>query len=92
LVRAYRNRRNTFHAAVAAKKAEKLFLKVGIDGVPYISKVALRMYKGYRELREALDLLFSAQSFWPARRCLLWKMCHVSKYHISPILSCLSAQ
>jgi auxin-responsive protein IAA len=61
LVRAYR--RNTFHAAVAAKKAEKLFLKVRIDGVPYISKVALRMYKGYKELREALDLLFSAQSF-----------------------------
>ncbi|KAK1685608.1 hypothetical protein QYE76_046456 [Lolium multiflorum] len=46
LVRAYR--RNTFHAAVAAKKAEKLFLKVRIDGVPYISKVALRMYKGVK--------------------------------------------
>ncbi|XP_047042673.1 uncharacterized protein LOC124646622 [Lolium rigidum] len=41
------------HAAVATKKAEKLFLKVRIDGVPYISKVALRMYKGYRELRGA---------------------------------------
>jgi hypothetical protein len=42
LVRAYR--RNTFYAAVAAKKEEQLFLKVRIDGVTYISKVALRMY------------------------------------------------
>jgi auxin-responsive protein IAA len=61
LVRAYR--RNTFQATVAVKKGEKLFLKVRIDGVPYISKVTLRMYKGYLEFREALDLLFSAQSF-----------------------------
>jgi auxin-responsive protein IAA len=56
-VRAYR--RTTFNAVVAAKKAKQLFLKVSIDGVPYISsKVALRMCKGYRELRKALDVLF----------------------------------
>nr|AOT28190.1 AUX4 protein [Phyllostachys edulis] len=57
-VRAYR--RNTFQAA--AKKAEQqqggLYVKVSMDGAPYLRKVDLRMYKGYKELREALDVLF----------------------------------
>lgn len=69
-VRAYR--RNTFHqvAAAATKKGgdEKqkqqqqgggLYVKVSMDGAPYLRKVDLKMCKGYRELREALDLLFT---------------------------------
>ena len=62
-VRAYR--RNTFQAA-AAKKAEQLYVKVSMDGAPYLRKVDLRMYKGYRELREALDVLFCNKSSFPA--------------------------
>ncbi|KAM0873105.1 hypothetical protein ACQ4PT_038297 [Festuca glaucescens] len=58
-VRAYR--KNTFQAAAAAKKAEQLFVKVSMDGAPYLRKVDLGMYKGYRELREALDVLFTAK-------------------------------
>ncbi|XP_052163874.1 auxin-responsive protein IAA24 [Oryza glaberrima] len=72
-VRAYR--RNTFHQAAAAAAAatkkggdEKqkqqqqgvgLYVKVSMDGAPYLRKVDLKMCKGYRELREALDLLFT---------------------------------
>ncbi|XP_062190170.1 auxin-responsive protein IAA24-like [Phragmites australis] len=63
-VRAYR--KNTFQAAAAAKKAEQqqqqqggLYVKVSMDGAPYLRKADLRMYKGYRELREALDALFT---------------------------------
>ncbi|KAL6880097.1 hypothetical protein ACP4OV_011662 [Aristida adscensionis] len=62
-VRAYR--KNTFQAAAAAaKKAEQsqgggLYVKVSMDGAPYLRKVDLKMYKGYRELREALDVLFT---------------------------------
>lgn len=65
-VRAYR--KNTFQAAAAAaKKADQqqqqqgggLYVKVSMDGAPYLRKVDLRMYKGYRELREALDALFT---------------------------------
>ncbi|PWZ13291.1 Auxin-responsive protein IAA24 [Zea mays] len=63
-VRAYR--KNTFQAAAAAaKKVEQkqqqggLYVKVSMDGAPYLRKVDLRMYKGYRELREALDALFT---------------------------------
>ncbi|KAG8100478.1 hypothetical protein GUJ93_ZPchr0013g36291 [Zizania palustris] len=66
-VRAYR--RNTFHQSSASSAAAKkssdeqqqggLYVKVSMDGAPYLRKVDLRMYKGYRELREALDLLFT---------------------------------
>ncbi|XP_062188260.1 auxin-responsive protein IAA24-like [Phragmites australis] len=66
-VRAYR--KNTFQAAAAAKKAEQqqpgglgLYVKVSMDGAPYLRKVDLRMYKGYRELKEALDALFTRSS------------------------------
>uniref|UniRef100_A0ACD5U9B9 Uncharacterized protein n=1 Tax=Avena sativa TaxID=4498 RepID=A0ACD5U9B9_AVESA len=60
-VRAYR--KNTFQAAAAAKKADQLYVKVSMDGAPYLRKVDLRMYKGYRELRDALDVLFTTKSF-----------------------------
>jgi auxin-responsive protein IAA len=59
-VRAYR--KNTFQAAAAARKAEQLYVKVSMDGAPYLRKVDLRMYKGYMELREALDVLFTTNS------------------------------
>jgi auxin-responsive protein IAA len=63
-VRAYR--KNTFQAAAAARKAEQLYVKVSMDGAPYLRKVDLRLYKGYRELREALDVLFTAANSFPA--------------------------
>jgi auxin-responsive protein IAA len=34
------------------------FVKVSMDGAPYLRKVDLRMYKSYRELREALEAMF----------------------------------
>lgn len=50
-VRAYR--KNAFHAA---------FVKVSMEGAPYLRKVDLRMYGGYTELRDALDALFGCFS------------------------------
>ncbi|KAF0889334.1 hypothetical protein E2562_023637 [Oryza meyeriana var. granulata] len=35
-----------------------LFVKVSMDGAPYLRKIDLKMYKGYRELREALEAMF----------------------------------
>ncbi|KAJ1293200.1 hypothetical protein BS78_01G050000 [Paspalum vaginatum] len=65
-VRAYR--KNAFHAAAEArtttKKGEQggLYVKVSMDGAPYLRKVDLRTYGGYRELRDALDALFGCFS------------------------------
>ncbi|WVZ60879.1 hypothetical protein U9M48_010840 [Paspalum notatum var. saurae] len=69
-VRAYR--KNAFHAAAeaasartTAKKGEQgggLYVKVSMDGAPYLRKVDLRTYDGYRELRDALDVLFGCFS------------------------------
>jgi auxin-responsive protein IAA len=42
------------HSATAGA----LFVKVSMDGAPYLRKVDLKMYKGYRELREALEAMF----------------------------------
>uniref|UniRef100_A0A0D9W062 Auxin-responsive protein n=1 Tax=Leersia perrieri TaxID=77586 RepID=A0A0D9W062_9ORYZ len=35
-----------------------IYVKVSMDGAPYLRKVDLRMYGGYGELRDALDALF----------------------------------
>ncbi|CAL4936469.1 unnamed protein product [Urochloa decumbens] len=70
-VRAYR--KNAFQAAAEAaserkttkKKGEQgggLYVKVSMDGAPYLRKVDLRTYGGYRELRDALDALFGCFS------------------------------
>ncbi|XP_062209359.1 auxin-responsive protein IAA12-like [Phragmites australis] len=45
-------------ASAAANTTIGSFVKVSMDGAPYLRKVDLRMYKGYRELREALEAMF----------------------------------
>ena len=45
-------------AEEAPAAAGGLFVKVSMDGAPYLRKVDLKMYKGYRELREALEAMF----------------------------------
>ncbi|BAF30229.1 auxin-responsive protein IAA31 [Oryza sativa Japonica Group] len=53
-------------AAAAAETQQKedvagaggLFVKVSMDGAPYLRKIDLKVYKGYRELREALEAMF----------------------------------
>ncbi|XP_006650322.1 auxin-responsive protein IAA12-like [Oryza brachyantha] len=44
--------------APAAAAANGSLVKVSMDGAPYLRKIDLRMYKGYRELREALEAMF----------------------------------
>ncbi|XP_078160133.1 auxin-responsive protein IAA4-like [Carex rostrata] len=38
------------------------YVKVSMDGAPYLRKVDLKNYKGYKELREALENLFGCFS------------------------------
>jgi len=49
-------RRNT----LMAKEEEEsgMFVKVSMDGAPYLRKIDLKVYKGYKELREALENMF----------------------------------
>ncbi|KAM0924626.1 hypothetical protein ACQ4PT_004596 [Festuca glaucescens] len=50
--------------AVAGKRSGGggLYVKVSMDGAPYLRKVDLRSYGGYGELRAALDKLFGCFS------------------------------
>ncbi|KAL6893525.1 hypothetical protein ACP4OV_007623 [Aristida adscensionis] len=55
------NANNTASAAPATTTTTTTggsLVKVSMDGAPYLRKVDLRMYKGYRELREALEAMF----------------------------------
>jgi len=45
-------------APAAAGSGGSLFVKVSMDGAPYLRKIDLKMCKGYRELREALETMF----------------------------------
>ncbi|CAN6287470.1 unnamed protein product [Urochloa humidicola] len=45
-------------AAASTTTGGGALVKVSMDGAPYLRKVDLRMYKGYRELREALEAMF----------------------------------
>ncbi|WVZ91138.1 hypothetical protein U9M48_037346 [Paspalum notatum var. saurae] len=44
--------------ATPTAQAGGLFVKVSMDGAPYLRKIDLKVYKGYRELREALEAMF----------------------------------
>uniref|UniRef100_A0ACD5XM40 Uncharacterized protein n=1 Tax=Avena sativa TaxID=4498 RepID=A0ACD5XM40_AVESA len=45
-------------APATAGSAGSLFVKVSMDGAPYLRKIDLKMCKGYREIREALEAMF----------------------------------
>uniref|UniRef100_A0ACD6A0R4 Uncharacterized protein n=1 Tax=Avena sativa TaxID=4498 RepID=A0ACD6A0R4_AVESA len=45
-------------APTAVGTGGSVYVKVSMDGAPYLRKIDLKMYKGYRELREALEAMF----------------------------------
>ncbi|ONK74399.1 uncharacterized protein A4U43_C03F5820 [Asparagus officinalis] len=55
-------RKNNVQARKAEAEVGGMFVKVSMDGAPYLRKVDLKMYKGYKELREALENLFKGFS------------------------------
>nr|XP_043635476.1 auxin-responsive protein IAA16-like [Erigeron canadensis] len=48
------------HEEVAAGSGGAAFVKVSMDGAPYLRKVDLRMYKSYQDLSDALGNMFSS--------------------------------
>ncbi|KAJ6838415.1 auxin-induced protein 22D-like [Iris pallida] len=54
--------KNIFHARKTEDEARGVLVKVGMDGVPYLRKIDLKAYKGYKELREALGNMFKCFS------------------------------
>ncbi|KAK8933992.1 Auxin-induced protein 22B [Platanthera zijinensis] len=60
-------RKNSFQekrleAADNAGAGAGIFVKVSMDGAPYLRKIDLKIYKGYKELREALEDMFKGFS------------------------------
>lgn len=48
------------HKAAAVPTSSAAFVKVSMDGAPYLRKVDLKLYKSYPELSDALAKLFSS--------------------------------
>ncbi|KAJ0966432.1 hypothetical protein J5N97_027570 [Dioscorea zingiberensis] len=59
-IRSYR--KNSFQAKKEATEATGIYVKVSMDGAPYLRKMDLNVYKGYKELREALGGMFKCFS------------------------------
>ena len=59
-IRSYR--KNSLHARKVEGEAAGLYVKVSMDGAPYLRKIDRKVYKGYKELREALDDMFKCFS------------------------------
>ena len=56
-------RKNSFRAkANADVDGVGMYVKVSMDGAPYLRKIDLKVYKGYKELRGGLEDLFKSFS------------------------------
>lgn len=55
-IRSYR--RNTFRSMMREEEKAGTYVKVSMDGAPILRKIDLEAYKGYKELREALEDMF----------------------------------
>ena len=47
---------------VQLEEATSIYVKVSMDGAPYLRKIDLRLYKGYKELLKALEDLFQLKA------------------------------
>ncbi|KAJ1699476.1 hypothetical protein LUZ63_007988 [Rhynchospora breviuscula] len=54
--------KNNFYSMKNKADMAGRYVKVSMDGAPYLRKVDLKNYKGYKELREALENLFGCFS------------------------------
>jgi auxin-responsive protein IAA len=51
---------NSEKEKVENEKGSVAFVKVSMDGAPYLRKVDLKMYRGYKELKNALCKMFGS--------------------------------
>ncbi|XP_074564818.1 auxin-induced protein 22D-like [Curcuma longa] len=79
-VRTYRKNIFQVRKAETGADAPGLFVKVSMDGAPYLRKIDLKIYMGYKELREALDDMFKCFSQGELSRK---ESCNVSEYVIT---------
>lgn len=56
---------------ISAIAAVVAFVKVSMDGAPYLRKVDLKMYKSYKELSDALSKMFSSFTMGMYFTCVL---------------------
>ncbi|XP_010917603.1 auxin-induced protein 22D [Elaeis guineensis] len=59
-IRSYR--KNSYQAMKMEAETTGMYVKVSMDGAPYLRKIDLKVYKGYKELREALEDMFKCFS------------------------------
>lgn len=64
-VRSYRKnimaqKSNSVETEKASSTGSAAFVKVCMDGAPYLRKVDLKMYKSYQELSDSLAKMFSS--------------------------------
>lgn len=55
-IRSYR--KNSFQPKKTQTEAAGMFVKVSMDGAPYLRKIDLKVYKGYPELLKTLQNMF----------------------------------
>lgn len=53
-------RKNILQAEKSSSSSPAAFVKVSMDGAPYLRKVDLNMYKTYQDLSMALHKMFSS--------------------------------
>lgn len=59
-IRSYR--KNSYQTMKMEAETTGMYVKVSMDGAPYLRKIDLEVYKGYKELREALEDMFKCFS------------------------------
>ncbi|XP_010542916.1 PREDICTED: auxin-responsive protein IAA4-like [Tarenaya hassleriana] len=52
------HRKNSLQPKKNESEGQGIYVKVSMDGVPYLRKIDLTMYKGYPELLKALESMF----------------------------------
>ena len=75
------NQKNSSEESEKASSGSAAFVKVCMDGAPYLRKVDLKMYKSYQELSDALAKMFS--SFTMGKYTVSFIIRRKKKTHIS---------
>ena len=68
----------TAAAPATCSTSSAAFVKVSMDGAPYLRKVDLKLYKSYQELSDALGKMFSSFTIGKLINCCLKDLCYLT--------------
>lgn len=82
-IRSFRKNTMASNTAKNSEEADSMFVKVSMDGAPYLRKVDLKTYSNYKELSSSLEMMFSCFTIGESQLFCSPEVCKIFFFSVS---------